>query len=138
MTRRVALLVLMAVVLVTFPGARPARLGDTREVLGKGPVPSDWFGAQRAFPGTAIPEGAWLAAVGRARVDDAVAEFSTSGDLLTWTEAGPTTSVAGSRRSPPIRRAARPTSARRTAACSSRPTSASTGRRSSTRSACPR
>jgi photosystem II stability/assembly factor-like uncharacterized protein len=49
--------------------------------------PSDWFGVQRAFPGEAINQDAYLQALAWARVENAAASFTQSGP--SWTEAGP-------------------------------------------------
>ena len=49
--------------------------------------PSDWFFAQRAFPGGTIDHDAFLLAVGQARADRA--RLTTSGGGLIWQPAGP-------------------------------------------------
>jgi photosystem II stability/assembly factor-like uncharacterized protein len=55
-----------------------------------GPYPSDWFGAQRAFPGATVNQDAYLAALEWARVERAVAQLSTeSATPMVWAEAGP-------------------------------------------------
>jgi photosystem II stability/assembly factor-like uncharacterized protein len=63
-----------------------------------GPYPSDWFAAQRAFPGTTLPQAKYQEALGRALLERQ-AQQARSGaagpgagsatDALTWTQAGP-------------------------------------------------
>ncbi len=57
----------------------PARVADE--------PPSDWFGDQRAFPGTAIDQEAYQQAVSWARVERSALGTSAAGPF--WTAAGP-------------------------------------------------
>src|SRR5262245_48616300 len=77
------------------PAAHRERKGRDEEGAGEaregGPriAPSDWFVAQRAFPGTEIPHGAYLSALDAAR-----ALRTGSGSMTTdwpgsWQAAGP-------------------------------------------------
>jgi len=80
-------------------GAVAQRLpGDEDEARGQGrephTLPSDWFFAQRAFPGGEIPQEKFLAAVERARFSRTSPlrsreERSLATSALTWTQAGP-------------------------------------------------
>jgi photosystem II stability/assembly factor-like uncharacterized protein len=62
-----------------------------------GPYPSDWFGMQRAFPGTTIPQGKFRAALEQARVDRVLNQVdraltetgASAAAALVWTQAGP-------------------------------------------------
>lgn len=65
------------------------QIGNSPE--GGGPYPSDWFGAQRAFPSGTIPQEAYRAAVEQLQVERALAKSaaaSTDGGLV-WQNAGP-------------------------------------------------
>lgn len=64
------------------PAARPPAKGG-------GPYPSDWFGLQRAFPGTEIPQEAYRAAVEQARVERAEGPGFELASGLVWQQAGP-------------------------------------------------
>jgi photosystem II stability/assembly factor-like uncharacterized protein len=79
-TLRRLLLVLIAAIL-TWADA-PQRPEVSPEL-----APSDWFGAQRAFPRQAMNQDAYMAAVQWARVERMAASAVTAGPI--WTEAGP-------------------------------------------------
>ena len=52
--------------------------------------PSDWFGAQRAFPGTTVNQAAYQAALAWARVERSAALFrAQSATPMVWQQAGP-------------------------------------------------
>lgn len=86
--RRVSLLLACAltVALLDSPSSVP---GVRAEPDGKGPYPSDWFGAQRAFPYGEIPQERFHAAVDEALIQKAPAGFETEAATLEWTPAGP-------------------------------------------------
>ncbi len=69
----------------------PQRAGNGPESEGGGPYPSDWFGAQRAFPSGTIPQEAYRAAVEQLRVERALAKAAAPGTDggLVWQNAGP-------------------------------------------------
>ena len=76
--------------LLTFalPRIAPPQQATTPEV--EGHHPSDWFGAQRAFPGDAIPQDKWLEALEWARVERAAGALRTSSATpMVWQGAGP-------------------------------------------------
>jgi photosystem II stability/assembly factor-like uncharacterized protein len=64
--------------------------GEERE-RGAGTYPSDWFGMQRAFPGTRIPQEKFAAAVEQAQLERALqkARPEAGTAALTWENAGP-------------------------------------------------
>ncbi|HYM82367.1 MAG TPA: FlgD immunoglobulin-like domain containing protein [Candidatus Limnocylindria bacterium] len=69
-------------------GIAKSRLGEP------GPYPSDWFGMQRAFPGTSIDQAKYRAAVEQARVEradlEAASRTGASGSSsMVWTQVGP-------------------------------------------------
>src|SRR5262245_15171878 len=92
--RALALLTLAAA--VTLMGPQPKGRGASspdpvmRERDG-GLYPSDWFGAQRAFPGTTIPQERWRAAVQQTLLERSLHGLRTSdaGPSLMWEEVGP-------------------------------------------------
>ncbi len=85
---RRTLLVVLALAIARIPAAPAPRAPEPgREIES---YPSDWFGIQRAFPGTDVPQQRWTAALEQARVDRAAAALSTSDALLTWQPVGPT------------------------------------------------
>ena len=53
----------------------------------EGAYPSDWFGIQRAFPGTVVNQEAFLQAAEQARVE--ASALATSGTGPLWVQAGP-------------------------------------------------
>jgi photosystem II stability/assembly factor-like uncharacterized protein len=79
----VALALIAASLLEAIPHA-PPRLAPPE---GAGPYPSDWFGAQRAFPGDVVDQEAYLRALEQTRVERAALPSTMSGPV--WTEAGP-------------------------------------------------
>ena len=68
------------------PGREAASLREREEGEER---PSDWWEAQRAFPGGAVDQAAYAAAVERAQFDRAQAMLTTSDAGLTWTQVGP-------------------------------------------------
>ena len=60
-----------------------------REREERGERPSDWWEAQRAFPGDAVDQAAYAAAVERAQFDRAQAALTTSDAGLSWQQLGP-------------------------------------------------
>ena len=73
---------------LTLPRPSPPR--DATPAQEHGPYPSDWFGAQRAYPGDAIPQDKWLQALEWARVERSAVELGTSSATpMVWQEAGP-------------------------------------------------
>ncbi len=66
------------------PGARPSA-----EAQEGGPYPSDWFGAQRAYPSGVIDQAAYRAAVEQARVERAGGAGIGAQGALIWEMAGP-------------------------------------------------
>jgi hypothetical protein len=63
---------------------------ESKEKKGGGPYPSDWFGLQRAFPHSTIPQGKFQAAFEQAQMERLASGLSTSGAAsLLWTQAGP-------------------------------------------------
>src|SRR5262245_61770202 len=56
---------------------------------GPGPYPSDWFGAQRAFPGNRIPQEKFQAALEQADFDRALEAAKPTSAALVWSNQGP-------------------------------------------------
>src|SRR5438093_201443 len=63
------------------PRERAQHAGDMRRAS---EYPNDWFGLQRAFPNSTIPQERWEMAVAQARVDRAAGRPSISSELLKW------------------------------------------------------
>jgi photosystem II stability/assembly factor-like uncharacterized protein len=80
--------VLACALLLGGPGAVPRRAEIEKEEAG--PYPSDWFGAQRSFPGDVIPQESWQAALEWARVERSAQPLTTSSlTPMVWQPAGP-------------------------------------------------
>ena len=60
---------------------------ESKEKKGGGPYPSDWFGLQRAFPYTTIPQGKFQAAFEHAQMERARRPPAPRHPV--WTQAGP-------------------------------------------------
>src|SRR4249920_1926366 len=55
-----------------------------------GHYPNDWFGLQRAFPGTTIPQDRWRAAVEQTLLERSLSRTTLdAGPSLVWSEVGP-------------------------------------------------
>jgi len=85
--RRVAALLAIAGCIATLDAPRRPAIPPAAEA---GPYPSDWFGAQRAFPGETVNQEAWLAAMEWARVERAAQQLTTSSATpMVWADVGP-------------------------------------------------
>ena len=83
------LVCLLAALLLSSITGAPLPPGDSREAEAE-LQPNDWFGAQRAFPGTTIDQGAYQAALSWARIErSAAALHAESATPMVWQEAGP-------------------------------------------------
>lgn len=82
-----ALAAALVIVLAADHGVHPRRpAADERP----GPYPTDWFGAQRAFPQGRIPQEAFRQAAAQVMVERRAQALSTSGIVQpVWTQAGP-------------------------------------------------
>uniref|UniRef100_A0A832I0R7 T9SS type A sorting domain-containing protein n=1 Tax=Eiseniibacteriota bacterium TaxID=2212470 RepID=A0A832I0R7_UNCEI len=83
---------LAALVAVAFLAGRAALGPDTppaHRAERPGPFPSDWFGAQRAWPLDHIPQEKYEAAMEQARVERAAAKAARLDAGLVWEQAGP-------------------------------------------------
>src|SRR5262245_9211763 len=88
-SRALGLVVLVAVAgLLDAGAARERRATPGRDDESRGPYPSDWFYAQRAFPRDTIPYGRWHEAVAQARVERAGLPVEATAALV-WQELGP-------------------------------------------------
>ena len=85
------LLIAVALLCLTLTADRPGGgPEDGRRAWARGEMrPSDWWEAQRAFPGTQVNHQALAVAFEQARFDRGEARLSTSTNGLTWTQAGP-------------------------------------------------